>query len=400
MNKKQYVGIALMALTVIFFSCSDDEPGSNAVLDKDQSIIASTLTIDLAHLDNYAHQEIPDYITKDNMGNQALSDMGATLGRVLFYDKALSSDQTISCASCHKQDLAFSDVLPVSAGINGHTPRHSMRLINARFAQRNDFFWDGRAASLEDQTTTPIQDHIEMGFSGRSGDPDFNALIERLEDKAYYTVLFRYAFGSEEITEERIQVALAQFIRSIQSFDSKYDSGRQNASNDQQPFANFSTLENQGKQLFLAPPQFNPNGVRIGGGLGCGGCHRAPEFDIDPNTLSNAVIANATADDLDLGNFNAPSLRDLFNADGTLNGPLMHNGRFQNMPAVLDHYNAIPDPAELAQNVFIDRRLLPNNQSQRLNITADERAGVIAFIKTLSGKSVYNDPKWSDPFLK
>jgi len=119
--------------------------------------------IDLGNLPNYANQTKPSYITKDNTpANNSISDKGATLGRVLFYDKKLSLDNSTSCASCHQQEFAFSDTAALSAGINGLTGRHSMRLVNARFSNEGRFFWDERAATLEDQTTRPIQDHIEM----------------------------------------------------------------------------------------------------------------------------------------------------------------------------------------------------------------------------------------------
>ena len=102
--------------------------------------------------------------------------------------------------------------------------------------------------------------------------------------------LFSLAFGDEEITESRMQMALAQFIRSIQSFDSPYDEGRAQVSHDSIPFPNFNNQENNGKELFLTPPEFNNMGLRVGGGLGCAACHRPPEFDIVPDSKSNGVI--------------------------------------------------------------------------------------------------------------
>ena len=109
---------------------------------------------------------VPSYIIKSNVGSNLITDKGATLGRVLFYDKKLSSNNTISCASCHQQANAFSDVAVASQGVNGTTGRHSMRLINNRFANEAKFFWDERAINLETQTTMPIKDHGEMGYSG------------------------------------------------------------------------------------------------------------------------------------------------------------------------------------------------------------------------------------------
>lgn len=237
--------------------------------------------LDLTELENYANQTIPAYINRNNTpAGNAITDRGATLGRVLFYDKRLSRNDTISCASCHQQAHAFSDGAAASTG------RHSMRLINSRFSQEPRFFWDERATSLENQSAQPIKDHVEMGFSGTSGDPAFSDLVTKLSAIADYRVLFAMTFGDATITEDRIQRAISQFVRSIQSFDSKYDAGRATTP-DNQPFANFTAAENAGKQLFLTPV---PNG-----GAGCAGCHRPPEFDIDPNSLNNGVTTPSPA---------------------------------------------------------------------------------------------------------
>ena len=345
-------------------------------------------TIDLDDLFNYETQNIPSYITKDNTPetNQINNEI-TTLGRVLFYDKNLSENNTIACASCHQQAFAFSDPLTSSVGLNGgNTGRHSMRLVNSRFSNEEKFFWDERATSLENQVTQPIQDHIEMGFSGTNGDPDFNELIAKLSAIDYYQTLFDFAYGNSTINEDKIQRALSQFIRSIQSFDSKFDEGFLQSPNLNAPFPNYTPQENLGKQLFLNPP---PNG-----GAGCAGCHAPPEFDIDPNTLNNGVIGSTT--EVDLTNTRSPSLRDLVNPDGSLNGPLMHDGSMTSLLQVINHYNSIPNnPA----NNNLDNRLQgPGNQTQQLNLTINEKSALEAFLKTLSGSDIYTNEKWSDPF--
>lgn len=225
--------------------------------------------IDLLNLENYANQETPGYITRDNTpAGNPITDLGATLGRVLFYDKRLSRNDTISCASCHHQEHAFSDVADASAGVNGSTGRHSMRLINNRYSQDRRRFWDERANSVEAQSTQPIQDHIEMGFSGADGDPDFSDLVSKLSAIEEYQVMFVGVFGDPTITETRIQRALAQFIRSIQSFDSKYDEGRSQVDNDNVNFPNFTADENAGKALFLNPPTPPRPGRQVAGADG------------------------------------------------------------------------------------------------------------------------------------
>ena len=352
-------------------------------------------SIDLENLANYANQAVPTYITKNNAQGNIISDKGATLGRVLFYDTKLSSNNTISCSNCHIQANAFGDVAVASQGVNGTTGRHSMRLINVRFANEAKFFWDERAINLEAQTSMPIKDHGEMGFSGQNGDQSFSDLIVKLNAVGYYRELFKFAYGTEEITETKIQTALSQFIRSIQSFDSKYDVGRALAPNDGAQFANFTAQENQGKNLFLTPPTFNASGVRTSGGLGCAGCHRAPEFDIDPNSRNNGLIGNINGIGIDVTNTRAPSLRDLVKLDGTTNGPMMHTGVITTLQQAIGHYGTI----NIAPgNNNLDQRLRPGGVGQQLNLTATEVNSVIAFLRTLSGSDVYTNPKWSNPF--
>lgn len=400
MRKSIWVISALLCAVIIIISCSkkdtDTSPGTSSTTYPAISAAFGN-NINPASLLNYANQGHPAYILKDNTGSNNITDPKATLGRVLFYDKNLSFDNSRSCASCHKQEFAFSDTAFVSSGVvGGTTGRHSMRLINSRFATEVKFFWNERAPSLEFQTTQPVQDHAEMGFSGQSGRPGIANLLTKLQAIAYYNELFKFVYGDVNVTETRLQECLAQFVRSIQSFDSKYDAGRALVANDGQPFPNFTAAENAGKNLFLTPPQFNGAGIRIGGGLGCGGCHRAPEFDIDPNTLNNGIIANANAAGIDLLNTRAPSLRDLVKTNGTTNGPFMHTGALQTLQNVIGHYGTI----NLAPgNNNLDPRLRPNGVGQQLQLTGAEVNNVISFLQTLSGTNVYSNTKWATPFL-
>lgn len=365
--------------------------------------VLSSMTIDLQNLLNYSNQSIPSYISKDNSGNNPITDEGATLGRVLFYDKKLSSNNAIACASCHLQEFAFGDTSLVSVGVNGVTGRHSMRLVNNRFGDEVKYFWDERAISLEEQSTMPIMDHLEMGYSGTNGDPDFQELLEKLDTVSYYNDLFYLAFGDTLITEQKMQLALSQFIRSIQSFDSPYDVGRAQVDHDSLPFPNFNQQQNNGKSLFITPAIFNNNGLRIGGGFGCASCHRPPEFDIDPNSKSNGVVftpGNTMPNGgVDTIVFKSPSLRDVVDQNGEVNGRLMHTANFVSLTNVLNHYdriNLFPQVPGIA--AAIDERLLPNGRPQDLNMTNQERNRVITFLGTLTGTDVYTNEKWSNPF--
>jgi cytochrome c peroxidase len=384
-----------LLLSLLLFSCKDAL--DTAVTADPYTEIKKALSIDPAALENYAAQGKPAYVNKDNTAANPITDKTASLGRVLFYDKNLSTNNTIACASCHKQEFAFGDTATTSLGVeNGRTVRHSMRLINTRYAIETKFFWNERAASLEAQTTMPIVDHLEMGFSGQTGRGNLTSLITKLNGIGYYKELFKLAYGDATITEARMQTALAQFVRSIQSFDSKYDVGRAQVANDGAPFPNFTALENAGKTLFLTPPIFNGNSERIGGGFGCQGCHQAPEFDIDPNSRNNGFIGVIGSTQIDLDNTRSPSLRDILNASGVANTPFMHTAVPVNIRQVLAHYNSI---AAATRNTNLDPRLKPNNIGQNLQMTPAEIDAMVAFLRTLTGKDVYTNKKWGNPFL-
>src|SRR5436190_8963597 len=233
--------------------------------------------INLAALPNYAKQPRPYYIVQDNtplVGAQPapfapniMTDIGATLGRVRFYDKRLSRNNTVSCSSCHQQAHAFGDPATASTGVNGTTPRHAMRLVNVRFHDFN-FFWDGRVPILEQLVTQPIRNAIEMGFSGTNGDPTFDDLLAKLSALPEYQILFNAAFGSPGIDELRIQKAIAQFVRSIQSYDTKYDAAVSAGGSFNGQFRSFTESENRGVALFMHPD--------ANGGANCSQCHFEP----------------------------------------------------------------------------------------------------------------------------
>ncbi|MBB6428367.1 cytochrome-c peroxidase [Algisphaera agarilytica] len=379
-----------------------------------------TGVITITRLFNYADQDIPSYITQDNTPlNNPITDEGATLGRVLFYDKRLSADNSISCASCHQQEHAFSDTAERSEGIDGQlTNRHSMRLVNVRFGDETKFRWDESAESLEAQMTLPIRNQAEMGYSGEDGGPGFDELIEKMEDTRYYPKLFKMAFGDSQITEERMQLALAQFVRSIQSFDSKYDEGRAQVDSELDDFPNFTASENNGKRLFFEDfewvedehtPRRRPNARnastdsflaarRVGGGFNCAECHVPPEFAIVPDSLNNGFVRPSPpgrGNPVDLNVTRSPTLRDLVHPDGDLNGGMFHAGAATNINALFAHYD-FRQPND--DNTNLDPRMIKDGLPQLLDATRQERHDLIAFLETLTGSNVYTDEKWSDPF--
>ena len=305
------------------------------------------------------------------------TDVGATLGRVLFYDKRLSTNQTVSCSSCHQQAHGFSDPRKFSVGFNGGlTGRNSMGLSQARWYQRRHFFWDERANTLEDQVLQPIQNAVEMGMT-------LDALTARLAAEPYYTNLFARTFGSTAVTSERISRALAQFVRSIVSVRSKYDTGLSNN------FANFTAQENQGRQIFNGPG-------------GCAACHGTDNFVPGPALNNNGLefpyvdlgVGGITGNAGDNGKFKVPSLRNL-----ELTAPYMHDGRFATLEEVVEFYDhGVVDNPNLSPPLRNPPGTPNAGQPRRLNLTPDQKAALVAFLKTLTDPNLATDEKYSDPF--
>ena len=354
--------------------------------------------LDLNNLFNYEDQYYPEQAQFHFNDINPLTDIGATLGRVLFYDKKLSVNNTTACASCHQQENAFGDTRSVATGFEGQaTLRHPMRLVNVDFGSDNHRFWDERVRTLENLTTLPIQDTIEMGFSGINGYPGIDSLLSRLQQIAYYRTLFELTFGDEEITEKRIGDALAQFIRSIMIFDSRFDEGYAMVGNEVADFPNFTDEENLGKRLFFNFPFNNPDDLPQLMGAGCGFCHKAPGLAILHLTDNNGVIGvagDSTAIDLTITR--SPSLKGLVKPDGSSNGPFMHDGSLKNLDEVIDHYNEIPfNPL----NTNLAGLLFPDpDGSVNLNLSEESKAHLKAFLLTLSGSEIYTHEKWSNPF--
>jgi cytochrome c peroxidase len=329
---------------------------------------------------HYADLELPDHFKTefvrrfDNTpDDNPVTDDGATLGRVLFYDTRLSANNTVSCGSCHVQKNAFVDPNRFSKGFEGNlTDRHAMSLVNLRYVPRGRFFWDERARNLEEAVLLPIQSKVEMG-------QDLTRLVEVLGKDEKYPELFQKAFGDGKVTRERIGKALAQFLRSMVSCRSKYDDGLAKGTSVRDDFPNFTVQENRGKALFVS---------------NCAICHQPGQdvnflmpvpsnngLDADYKTADGGV-GDITLNGRDLGRFKSPSLR---NVEHT--APYMHDGRLATLDKVIDHYSK-----EVKPHPNLDPRIRP------LNFTDSEKAALTAFLKTLTDNKFLTDPKLSDPW--
>ncbi len=342
-----------------------------------------------------AHFNVPAVQAMDNTPpNNPITDAGATLGRVLFYDTALSANDTVSCASCHLQEFGFTDPDVLSEGFEGGlTGRNSMSLVNARFYAPGHFFWDERAATLEEQVLMPIQDEVEMGMT-------LEQLVEVVESRPYYPPLFEHAFGDSSVDSDRISRALAQFVRSITSYRSPWDVGMAATGDALAPFPNYSALENLGKDVFFGDGR-------------CAQCHLGQQGDpLPPGTsppnsaifmlteaANNGLDAPLVNEDNGVGDhledtafngvFKSPSLRNV-----GLTAPFMHDGRFTSLSHAIEHYVSGVRPH---QN--LDERLQePDGSAQTLPLTTGEKNALLEFFLTLTDEELAVDPRFSDPF--
>jgi cytochrome c peroxidase len=384
--------VVVSTLPLLLLACTDDDDPRSGPPDE------VTAVLDLPATPYDYDDELPAHFAgalgrgNDNTpADNPITADGATLGRVLFHDPALSANGTIACASCHVQDAGFADPETFSVGFaGGLTTRNAMTIVDARFYRNGRFFWDERAATLEDQVLLPIQNEVEMGMT-------LDQLVAAVGARPYSAYLFEQAFGDAEVTSDRISRALAQFVRAAVSYRSRYDEGLAQAGDVARPFPSFTAEEERGKQLFL-------------GEGGCARCHldnggptpgpppNQAVFLIDVPT-NNGLDADTDVADLgvgaitgvatDLGRFKSPSLRNV-----ALTAPYMHDGRLETLEDVIDHYaDGVLDHPNL------DPRLrAPGGAPRVLGLDADDRRALVAFLHTLTDEALIEDVRFTDPF--
>ncbi|MGA0177066.1 MAG: MbnP family protein [Chthoniobacterales bacterium] len=297
---------------------------------------------------------IPD-LPRDN----PLIEERVALGEKLFHDKALSRDGSISCATCHQADAAFTDRLATSKGIDGRTgERNSMPLFN--LAWKREFFWDGRAASLRQQVLMPIADHREM-------DESIDRVAEKLTASPEYTTLFHAAYRSPGITAEKISLALEQFLLTLSARDSRFDRAMAGK-------ASLTDQEKRGFELFMT--EYEPRTGQYG--ADCFHCHGGALFtdhQFHNNGLSSddrgrAIFTGSAADE---HKFSTPSLRNV-----ALTAPYMHDGRFATLEEVVEHYSS-----GVRRGETLDPNLA-KHPANGLNLSTEDKAALVAFLKTLT----------------
>lgn len=316
------------------------------------------------------------YVPKDNPTTEA----GVYLGRMLFYETALSANNKLSCATCHKQELAFTDGKAFSSGVDGSLQsRNTMSLANLLWVK--NLFWDGRAGSLEEQAKTPLTDLHEMG-------QELNASADKLTQKGVYKSLFKAAFDSDSITGEMIIKALAQFERTLVSADSRYDKYLRG---EYQP----TPSELNGIQLFYGMPGTS-NTIR---GADCAHCHAGPKTysELFQNNGLDSIFSDLgrekiTGQEYDKGRFRVVTLRNI-----ALTAPYMHDGRFKTLEEVVDHYNEhIQQSSTLSP--FLQNK--PGNINRRSpDLAKQEKTDLLSFLNMLTDSSFINNKNFSNPFL-
>lgn len=305
---------------------------------------------------------------------------GVKLGRMLFYEKMLSKDNSQSCASCHIQQFAFTDTAQFSIGVAGNPgKRQAMSVFNTAW-HRNEFFWDGRAHLLRDQSLMPIQDELEMNET-------LENVIAKLSASDVYPHEFEHVFGTEEITSERMSLAMEQFMNTIISNRSKYDKYQAGE-------VTLTASEERGRELFFMEyNEFFPESS----GADCAHCHSGFNFtndrymnnglDFDADQEKDLGRQMATENANDRAKFKVPSLRNI-----ALTAPYMHDGRFKTLEEVIEHYDN-----DIHKSQTLDPALLATT-STGLLLTAQDKADLIAFLNTLTDEELIKDERFSDPF--
>lgn len=292
---------------------------------------------------------------------------GIALGRRLFYDPILSSNNLVSCSSCHNQQMAFTDNgNQFSVGVDSIAGfRNSMPIMNLGWSP--NLFWDGGATNLESQAIAPITDPIEMHQT-------LDAALAKLNSHPEYPTLFNKAFGSSIITTATLVRAIAQFERIVISANSKYDKYVKNE-------ITLTAQESNGMSVYMDANKGNCNSCHTLGGTFTDYEFRNNGLDVVSTDEGRARITTLAGD---IGKFKTPSLRNI-----ATTGPYMHDGRFSSLEQVVNHYNTgIQSHPNLAPQLA---SAVPN----RMN--SQEMQDLVAFLNTFTDESFLTNPAYGKP---
>ncbi|MBC7773904.1 MAG: c-type cytochrome [Phycisphaerae bacterium] len=387
--KKIYL-LAALSCSLLAFSCKNDDFSYVYYTPEEQALLSPYLN--LPQLPSNYEVVLPTYMSFSGVGgfSRPVEFAKVELGRVLFYDKSLSKDGKIACANCHKQALAFSDDAAVSKGVfNRSGTRNSIALSSvpsfsgAYENTGNSLFWDNRAKTVQEQSRASLANVKEMDMS-------MAEVVAAVNNQPYYSVLFRKAFGEQSATEEHVTEAIQSFVHALASFQSKFDeaaqaqfeSNTQNFHFEVENFEQFTAQENRGKTLYLN---------------NCASCHTqtfsAPFVQSASNGLdeypNDAGVGGVTNFAPDMGTFKVPALRNI-----ALTAPYMHDGRFQTLEQVIEHYNTgIKPHANLHSNLQS-----PDGTPKKMNFSANDKESLVAFLHTLSDEKMIADARFANPF--
>jgi cytochrome c peroxidase len=393
--KKSFLWMGMFATILFAASCNNKSDFTYYhYSDEDYSLISEKLT--LPQLPPKYSAKLPEHLTRFGLSAVAINSDQATLGRVLFYDKTLSSDKKVSCASCHRQEIGFSDDRAVSTGVDGRQgTRNSIALSSvANFAAYYGqdlngpggipFFWDNRASTAAAQNIGSMTNPLEMNMQ----DHEIAAAVKA---QSFYRPLFNKAFGDETISTARISEAIAAFVNAMGSFQSRFDEasneqlalgGQYSTPNYETSFGKFSASENAGKAIYMN---------------NCASCH-SENFGRPRKFFSNNGLDAVTTDkgvggvsfnNAELGSFKVPTLRNI-----AITAPYMHDGRFATLSEVVDHYShSIKSHPNLGYEL-----LNSTGGPVQMNFSAQDKENLIAFLGTLTDDVFKNDERFSNPF--
>lgn len=386
--KKIRLFLPVLAVAILAASCAKKSDFNYYYYTPEEYAVLSK-TLDLPELPDDYTIEFPSHLRNQGLFARGIERDKAILGRVLFYDKNLSKDRTVSCGSCHKQDKGFGDDKAVSDGVESRAgDRNSIALTSvANFSayygtdlngsQAIRFFWDNRAETAALQSRGSLTNPKEM-------DMHMEEVAKAVQAQPYYVPLFKRAFGDANVSQDRVLEALANFVNSIGSYQSKFDEEASKVggfNNYSTPFAGFTSSENAGKSLYMA---------------NCASCHSSSMgrpvlfnasngLDLNPTDVG---VYDVTKISSERGTFKVPTLRNI-----AVSAPYMHDGRFKTLDEVIDFYST-----GINAHANLHPDLKSGNAPRKFNYTAQQKSDLIAFLGTLTDQRAAEAKRFSNPF--